>query len=280
MPASRRVSWSKPMPVTRRPPNEEPRRRKAVGSRSMTATVCPCCSRVWASAEPTRPQPMMTMCTAHTTLLLSPLTGVNIPFIFLFRLDGQTPAAPLRAAGHHHAGPPPQHPGGVLRARRSGVPGDELGFEGEAASRRACVVAWLDPPEGRAHVTRRRPALPAVRPVPPPGRGTGRRTARPAAPGLLLLRRGHGLRVPRQAGAHGRRRGRRPRAAPGGKRACARRRTTPRPPRRIRRGRVDRAPAGPRLRPVRAQHGRTARLRGGLRAAPVRTGTAPPVRLR
>ncbi len=64
MPASRRVSWSKPMPVTRRPPNEEPRRRKEVGSRSITATVCPCCSRVWASAEPTRPQPMMTMCIA------------------------------------------------------------------------------------------------------------------------------------------------------------------------------------------------------------------------
>lgn len=63
MPASRRVSWSKPIPVTRRPPNPGPRRRKAVGSWSITATVCPCCSRVWARAEPTLPQPMMTMCT-------------------------------------------------------------------------------------------------------------------------------------------------------------------------------------------------------------------------
>ena len=73
MPASRKVSWSKPIPVTRRPPNPGPSRRKAVGSWSITATVCPCCSRDWARAEPTLPQPMMTMCT--TVLPMSMVTA-------------------------------------------------------------------------------------------------------------------------------------------------------------------------------------------------------------
>ena len=41
MPASRRVSWSKPTPVTRRPPNPEPRRRKAVGSWSIDGDRVP-----------------------------------------------------------------------------------------------------------------------------------------------------------------------------------------------------------------------------------------------
>ncbi|CAM5483087.1 hypothetical protein SCALM49S_06435 [Streptomyces californicus] len=40
IPASRSVSWSKPTPVTRRPPNPDPSRRITVGSWSITATVC------------------------------------------------------------------------------------------------------------------------------------------------------------------------------------------------------------------------------------------------
>src|SRR6186713_1626523 len=66
MPASRRVSRSKPMPVTRRPAKACPRRRKADSSASMTATVCPWDSRMCASVEPTRPQPMITKCTGTT----------------------------------------------------------------------------------------------------------------------------------------------------------------------------------------------------------------------
>ena len=51
----------------------EPSRRNAVGSWSTTATEWPV-SRVWASAEPTRPQPMITMC---TTVLPVPRTATN-----------------------------------------------------------------------------------------------------------------------------------------------------------------------------------------------------------
>ena len=36
---------------------------EGVGFWSMTATECPSRSRLWASVEPTRPQPMITMCT-------------------------------------------------------------------------------------------------------------------------------------------------------------------------------------------------------------------------
>ena len=45
MPASSRVCRSKPRPVTCRPPKSGPSRRKAAGSWSMTATLCPTCSR-------------------------------------------------------------------------------------------------------------------------------------------------------------------------------------------------------------------------------------------
>ena len=63
MPASVSTSRSKPMPVTFLPLNGEPSLRNASGSWSMTATEWPWSSRMWASVEPTRPHPMITMCT-------------------------------------------------------------------------------------------------------------------------------------------------------------------------------------------------------------------------
>src|SRR3989440_11926900 len=63
IPAAIMTSRSNPMPVTVRPVNSEPSRRKASGSWSMTATEWPRASRVCARVEPTRPQPMITMCT-------------------------------------------------------------------------------------------------------------------------------------------------------------------------------------------------------------------------
>ena len=62
----RRTSRSKPTPVTVRPSKSGPSRRNASASWSMTATVCPRLSRLRARVEPTRPQPMITTCTAPT----------------------------------------------------------------------------------------------------------------------------------------------------------------------------------------------------------------------
>src|SRR5215204_6492915 len=63
MPASKRTSRSNPTPFTVLPEKSGPKRRKESGSRSMTATVCPRFSRLRARLDPTRPQPMITMCT-------------------------------------------------------------------------------------------------------------------------------------------------------------------------------------------------------------------------
>src|SRR5919205_1234434 len=63
MPASSSTCRSKPRPVTWRPPNSGPSRRKACGSWSITATLCPISSSRRAIAEPTRPQPITTTCT-------------------------------------------------------------------------------------------------------------------------------------------------------------------------------------------------------------------------
>src|SRR5690606_31226103 len=62
MPASMSTSRSKPTPVTRRPRKPARRRRNAWGSRSMIAIEWPLSSRMWARVEPTRPQPMITIC--------------------------------------------------------------------------------------------------------------------------------------------------------------------------------------------------------------------------
>src|SRR6478609_10639063 len=63
MPAFSRTSWSNPIPVTLSPLKPGPRRRNASGSLSMTDTVWLRSSRLRASVEPTRPQPMITTCT-------------------------------------------------------------------------------------------------------------------------------------------------------------------------------------------------------------------------
>src|SRR5690349_14853551 len=63
MPASSSVCRSKPSPVTCRPLKSGPSRRKASGSWSITATLCPTSSSRRAIADPTRPQPITTTCT-------------------------------------------------------------------------------------------------------------------------------------------------------------------------------------------------------------------------
>src|SRR6516165_2994435 len=65
IPARDSTSRSKPIPVTRSPLKDGRSLRKASGSRSMIATVFPRSSRMWASVEPTRPQPMITICTTR-----------------------------------------------------------------------------------------------------------------------------------------------------------------------------------------------------------------------
>jgi hypothetical protein len=63
MPAAVSTSRSNPIPVTVIPVNSVPSRRNASASWSMTATEWPRASRTCARVEPTRPQPMITMCT-------------------------------------------------------------------------------------------------------------------------------------------------------------------------------------------------------------------------
>src|SRR5689334_4739859 len=65
IPARASTSRSKPIPVTRSPLKDGRSLRNASGSWSMTATVLPRSSRMWASVEPTRPQPMITICTTR-----------------------------------------------------------------------------------------------------------------------------------------------------------------------------------------------------------------------
>src|SRR4029450_11088639 len=63
MPASSSTARSKPTPLTVLPAKSGPSRRKDSKSRSITATVWPRFSRLLARLDPTRPQPMITMCT-------------------------------------------------------------------------------------------------------------------------------------------------------------------------------------------------------------------------
>ena len=63
MPASMSVSRSKPMPVTRRPREAAAQPAEGLGSWSIMATVWPLSSRMCARVDPTRPQPMITICT-------------------------------------------------------------------------------------------------------------------------------------------------------------------------------------------------------------------------
>src|SRR3954470_5344975 len=68
MPARSSTPWSKPMPVTLVPLKDGPSRRNASGLLSMTDTVWLRSSRLRASVDPTRPQPMITTCTQRTLL--------------------------------------------------------------------------------------------------------------------------------------------------------------------------------------------------------------------
>src|SRR5690349_17861328 len=78
-PACSRTSRSNPMPVTVMPLNDGPRRRNASGFESMTAVVCPRSSRLRVSVAPTRPQPMITMCTVRRyTAGRAPISGSTI----------------------------------------------------------------------------------------------------------------------------------------------------------------------------------------------------------
>src|ERR1700733_13428784 len=63
VPAWVRTVRSKPMPVILSPLKDDRSLRNASGSLSMTAMLSPRSSRMWASVDPTRPQPMITMCT-------------------------------------------------------------------------------------------------------------------------------------------------------------------------------------------------------------------------
>src|SRR6476661_3201677 len=63
-PASTRTSRWKPCPTTWRPENSAESLRNACRSLSITATSWPSRSRLAASEDPTRPQPMMTTCTS------------------------------------------------------------------------------------------------------------------------------------------------------------------------------------------------------------------------
>src|SRR5690348_10586965 len=76
IPACSRTVWSKPTPMTFLPLNDDPSRRNASGSWSITATEQPRSSRMCASVEPTRPHPMITMCTAASTQNLLPVTVI------------------------------------------------------------------------------------------------------------------------------------------------------------------------------------------------------------
>ena len=66
IPAFASVLRSKPTPVTWSPEKSGPSRRKAAGFWSMIDTECPRRSRLRARLDPTRPQPMTTMCTEPT----------------------------------------------------------------------------------------------------------------------------------------------------------------------------------------------------------------------
>src|SRR3954465_8435029 len=68
MPARSSTPWTKPMPGAFVPLKGGPSRRNASGLLSMTDTVWLRSSRLRASVDPTRPQPMITTCTLRTLL--------------------------------------------------------------------------------------------------------------------------------------------------------------------------------------------------------------------
>src|SRR6478735_9760623 len=129
-PAFSRTSWSKPCPVILSPLKPGPRRRKASGSASMIDTVWLRSSRLLASVEPTRPQPMITTCTRETLHVSPPQipllsrSGSSLSARGCRRRIEADPAgtqAPLLPAGRDAAPQADRPPG--LRQRRAVVGG-------------------------------------------------------------------------------------------------------------------------------------------------------------
>src|SRR2546423_224493 len=94
MPAAVSTSRSNPIPVTVMPVNSVPSRRNASASWSMTATEWPLASKVCAMVEPTRPHPMITMCTCSASRLLNHPTN-SVPCVS----DGRCASPACRARG-------------------------------------------------------------------------------------------------------------------------------------------------------------------------------------
>src|ERR1700733_11017776 len=76
IPACISTFWSKPTPLIFLPLNEERSLRNASRSWSMIATEWPWSSRMCASVDPTRPHPMITMCTAAPLVSMVPAHGI------------------------------------------------------------------------------------------------------------------------------------------------------------------------------------------------------------
>src|SRR4051812_17961640 len=126
MPESRSVCRSKPRPVTWRPANSGPSRRKASGSWSMTATLWPTSSSRRAMAEPTRPQPITTTCTRNSRKPRRTGDGRRRTGAKLHPGgpgDARRPAASPPRAGRGAAGRPPASPSRAGRAAWRRRPG-------------------------------------------------------------------------------------------------------------------------------------------------------------
>src|SRR6185503_2129647 len=167
-PARSSTSWSKPMPVTLVPLNDGPRRRNASGLLSMTDTVWLRSSRLRASAEPTRPHPMITTCTGETLLRAAPATAwTSLADRGSWRRLETHPARP-QAAQHPAWRDPSSEAGGppCVRQRRTVVGGLRAGRDLHHAVRRGrhrLRVVLEDRDPGRHRDADRGRLLPAER---------------------------------------------------------------------------------------------------------------------
>ena len=144
MPASISTSRSNPTPVTLLPLKLTGSLRNASGSWSMMATECPCSSRMWAIVDPTRPHPMITMCTAFLPARTMPDHGM--PSCTGAASPRRTPAI-SSSAGH---GSKQCHDSCRAPMNRPGA-GDLLELTvGEAAHGGWCVARRPGRPRGRA----------------------------------------------------------------------------------------------------------------------------------
>ena len=154
---SRRTSWSKPKPVTLSPLKDGPSRRNESGSLSMTETVWLRSSRLRASVEPTRPQPMITTCTRTNVIPADTAAwrhaGSSLPARGCRRRLQADPAgaqAPQLAARRDAAAQADRAPG--VRQRRAVVGGLRPGRDLHHARGRRRVDLRLvveDRPRGR-----------------------------------------------------------------------------------------------------------------------------------